>query len=547
MKKGIILLFALTVLFLAGCQVATPEPTALPATAATSEESAPQPEPTREPSEPGTDRADTGTAGGLLPDDLVTQLDAFLRSQVFYEGGVPEGASPGLVLLVDTPDVRYLKAAGVANLEVGTPMQVDDILQIGSNSKSMTIVLLMQLQEEGLLSLDDPLSKWLPDQAAILPNGDQIILRHLAQHTAGTWDYADDILGAGISDPSRLEDSYTPQEIVQYAADNGTPYFNPGEEGKLMYSNTGYILLGMVIEAVTGEKLADLYRSRIFVPLGMESAVLIEGVPQAGEITTQGYRWTEEGERLNTTSWNASQGWAAGAAAMTAEDLAVYGKALAGGELFQDPDTLLEMLSFNPAAKYTIGGPYGLGLIDYAGDGSVWGHGGQTLGFSSLWFIDPEKGIIVIGLTNSANYNADGVLNVLQILEGDGTLPVAPYTLLPIGFPTKWQWVQFVTQVEATEMDATADLTLTLGKDQSVSIIDPKCGVASGLYTVDRLGNLDVNIDASGLNCDVGSLTGQFVQHLNDAVSWHFDNGRLVIELPADGGSLIFVQVPPLQ
>jgi CubicO group peptidase (beta-lactamase class C family) len=296
----------------------------------------------------------------------------------------------------------------------------------------------------------------------------------------------------------------------------------------------------MIIESLTGESLTDLFQTRIFDPLGLESAVFIESVPQTGEITTQGYWWTEEGERLNTTGWNASQGWAAGAAAMTAEDLAAYGKALAAGELFKNPDTLMEMLTFTPEAINGVGAPYGLGLFDVAGDGSVWGHAGQTLGFQSLWFNDPEEGIIVVGLTNSATYKADGLLNVLQILEGDGALPVGPYTLLPIGLPTKWQWAQFVTPVETTEIDATASLALTLGKDQSVLIVDPECGIATGNYTVDGLGNIDFNIDASTLTCDADSLVGQFVQHLNDAVKWHFDNGQLIIELPVDGGSLIF-------
>ena len=105
----------------------------------------------------------------------------------------------------------------------------------------------------------------------------------------------------------------------------------------------------MIIESLTGETYGDLIQTRIFDPLGMESAVFLEGVPQEGEITTHGYWWQGD-EIIDTTNWNASQGWAAGAAAMTAEDLATYGKALAAGELFQNPDTLNEMLTFDPAA-----------------------------------------------------------------------------------------------------------------------------------------------------------------------------------------------------
>ncbi len=123
-------------------------------------------------------------------------------------------------------------------------MQSEDILEIGSNTKSMTIVLLMQLVEDGLIALDDPLSQYLPDQAALLPNGDQITIRQMAQHTAGLYDYADNIIAAGLSDPAALEAGFSPAELVQDAVDNGTPYFAPGEEGQWHYSNTGYVSVG---------------------------------------------------------------------------------------------------------------------------------------------------------------------------------------------------------------------------------------------------------------------------------------------------------------
>lgn len=477
----------------------------------------------------------------ILPlDEITDQLDAYLQSQVYTDGGSPRGAAPGLVLYVETPDGVYLNAAGVSNLEEGTPMETTDILEIGSNTKSMTIVLLMQLVEEGLISLDDPLSQYLPDQAALLPNGDQVTIRQMAQHTAGFYDYGDNIIAAGISDPAGLEMGFAPAELVQDAVDNGTPYFAPGEEGQWHYSNTGYILLGMIIESLTGETYGDLIQTRIFDPLGMESAVFLEGVPQEGEITTHGYWW--QGDNIvDTTNWNASQGWAAGAAAMTAADLATYGKALAAGELFQNPETLNEMLTFDPAAISMLGTPYGLGLFDVAGDGSVWGHAGQTLGFQSLWFTDPEKEIIVVGLTNSATYSADGLLNVRNILAGNGPLPVGSGTLLPAAGPTAWQWSQFVTPVEATDIDEPANFQILLTGDQGVLYINPDCGSAVGTYTVEEPWQINIDLDTSSLTCDADSLGGQLAQHLNDAVSWYFDNGMLVVELSADGGTMVFV------
>jgi CubicO group peptidase (beta-lactamase class C family) len=409
----------------------------------------------------------------------------------------------------------------------------------------MTVVLLMQLVDDGFLSLDDPLRKWLPEQAAIMPNGEQMTVRQLAAHTTGAWDYGDAIIGAGASDPAKLVQAYTPAEIVQFAADNGTPDFVPGEEFQWNYSNTGYILLGMVIEAASGQKIGDLYQSRIFDPLGLESAIFLEGVPEAGQIT-HGY-WWEDSQRIDTTNWNVSQGWAAGGNAMTATDLAKYGEALAAGELFQNPDTLNEMLVFDPNALLGgAGAPYGLGLKDMSGDEAYWGHGGETIGFASLWYTNPEKGIVVVALTNSASYNAYSFLNVIHILQGDGALPVDPATLLPVGalVPTTWEWVQFANPNDTIDIDETTGLDLVIAKDQSVTINSSDCGSVSGTYTIDGLNSINFEIDDSGITCAADSLPGQFVQHLNDATSWQFSNGGLIIELPMDGGTMFFKPAP---
>jgi D-alanyl-D-alanine carboxypeptidase len=207
---------------------------------------------------------------------------------------------------------------------------------------------------------------------------------------------------------------FTPEDLVQYALDNGTPLFKPGEEGKWSYSNTGYVLLGMVIEKAAGKSLGEQYQERIFDPLNMKTAVLIEDVPQEGEITTKGYHFTKDGKIIDATNWNLSQAWAAGALTMTAEDLLIYAKALSAGELFQNPDSLQEMLTFDPNGMEGKM-PYGLGLLDFstfAADG-YWGHEGQTLGFQSVWATNPDTGITVIGLTNSGTFGAFSFLSVL--------------------------------------------------------------------------------------------------------------------------------------
>jgi D-alanyl-D-alanine carboxypeptidase len=406
-KTHILPLFLLTLLALAITACGVPSAPAAPTVSATAV--APVPE--------------TPVASAILTDETVGKLDALMTQAIDTEGSDPAAMTPGLIILVDAPDGRYLNAMGVASMEEKTPLQPDARMEIGSNSKSFTIVLLLQLQEEGKLSLDDPLSKWLPDWAEKIPYGDAMTLRQLAQHTAGLWDYGGEgpgegIIGGGATDPERLPKHSTPGELVQYAIDNGDPYFEPGAEGQWHYSNTGYILLGMILEKVTGQSLAELYQERIFDPLNMERAVLIEDVPAADDLDSDGYFFSGVDEYMNTTAWNASQGWAAGALALTAEDLLTYAKALSAGELFRNPDTLQEMLAFDPFAMDGMI-PYGLGIQDfsiYGGAPNTWGHTGQTMGFATLWPVPPASAVTIIGLTNSASFAPYSFLAVLEML-----------------------------------------------------------------------------------------------------------------------------------
>jgi len=478
--------------------------------------------------DPTTDTAE-GAIDGALPADLVAQLDAFLQSQIYQEGSDPELSAPGIVLLVDTPDGRYLSAAGVSNIR----------LEIGSNSKSFTVVLLMQLVEEGKLYLDDPLSKWLPDQAASIPNGDQMTLRQLAQHTTGVWGYGDAIIGAGTTDPVKLIKAYTPEELVQYVIDNGTPDFAPGEEGQWKYSNTGYILLGMVIEAASGEKLGDLYQAHIFDPLELESAIFIEGVPETGTITN-GYWWTEDGERHDTTNWNVSQGWAAGGNAMTAEDLLTYAKALSTGELFQNPDSLDQMLTFDPNGADGML-PYGLGLTDYSllAPG-YWGHSGQTAGFDSLWYTNPETGITVIGLTNSAAYSAFSFLSLFPIISGDGTDTPEPIETVSIDTLTgeTWEWVKFTNPIQQFEVSDSENYTVEFQLDGALSV-KADCNNAFGSYTVDG-SSLTIEMGPMTLvACPPESRGDDFAKYLGFTAHYFFEDGNLYLDLMADGGTMV--------
>lgn len=317
--------------------------------------------------------------------------------------------APGAVLLVDGPEGRFLQAYGLANTDTQTPMQTSDRFEIGSNTKSFTVVLALQLQEEGVWSLDDPLEKWLPDVAARIPNGDLITLRQLASNTSGVWDYADPLITAALNE-DKLEQAYTHDELIDYIVENGEPSFAPGEGAQ--YSSSNFVLLGEAIEAATGETVANLYQARIFDPLGMDSSSLLEGVPEDGAIVN-GYYTDELGQTTNTTKENGSQMWAAGGIISTAEDMAKYAAALSGGSLFQDFDSFIQMTDFGDEYVASFIG-YGLGVGQFSEEPLAWGHGGQTAGFQTLFAIFPSSSTNFVLLTNSASCSVQGLMTIIQ-------------------------------------------------------------------------------------------------------------------------------------
>jgi D-alanyl-D-alanine carboxypeptidase len=342
------------------------------------------------------------------PAAIETALDAILMQAV---EPIPElkaliGAAPGAVLSVTGPGWRYVKSAGVADPETNTALDCAAPFEIGSNTKMMTAVVLLQMVEEGRLGIDDPLSKHLPEIAAQLPNGAEMTLHQLAQHVSGVYSYTDDLPDGtpglmsekNLTDTAVVTTAFTPEEIVQFVIDRGTPNFAPGEAGQWHYSNTGYILLGMVIEKVDGRSLEESFKARIFDPLGMSETFLWNDSPKPDFGLPRGY--FDADHQIETTDWNLSQGWAAGGVISTPDDMHRFIEGLFGQRLFKSPDTLSLMQKTVPTAMDTMA-HYGIGIGEKQ-DG-VWGHGGQTLGFESDVAILPDQQISMVGWGNSAN------------------------------------------------------------------------------------------------------------------------------------------------
>lgn len=325
--------------------------------------------------------------------------------------------APAAILLVNSPTELFLDAFGTANLEANTPILVDTPMEIGNNTSSFTNVIILQLEEEGLLSLDDPFSTWLPDIAARIPNGEQITLRHLAQNTSGIPDYANVLIQPAIDNLDRqaIQQSYAPQDLVDIALTNRPeePPFSPGAGWQS--SGTNALLLGLIAEQVTEQKLSTLYQERIFDPLNMTNSYLAGGIPEQDNIA-QGYH-SVNGKLINFTDWNTSQGWAGGGIVSTAEDMSKYIRGLFKGTLFQSVFTLSEMVNF-VEADGTQFEKYGLGIGQFANTSSqMWGHEGQTPGFTSIWSYVPENDAVVVMLANSGSCTSLSQLPVSLIPE----------------------------------------------------------------------------------------------------------------------------------
>ncbi|MEQ8676252.1 MAG: serine hydrolase domain-containing protein [Aggregatilineales bacterium] len=342
-----------------------------------------------------------------FPPDVVTEIQAEMDS--LTEGTLP----PGMVVWIDTPEYRFEGASGLANLVDETPMSPEDAFRIGSITKMFTATVIVQLAEDGVLTLHDPLALWLPDVAEQLPYGDQITLRHLLTHTSGLFNiveseayFVDLFTEATIDEDSGI----MTLDCVQRDPNDTLARFVYGEDANFepgtswYYSNTNYTLLGMVIETATEMPLAEAYRTHIYEPLGMESTFLDCYEDPLIDVV---HGYTVSGDNLtDLTELHESIGWSAGGLVSTASDLIAFARGLFGGTLFDDPESLVAMTTPAP------GSTYGLGITI---QGDYMGHAGYIAGFRSVLNYVPEFDTVVVMLYN--NDAADPEQNLADVLN----------------------------------------------------------------------------------------------------------------------------------
>ncbi|MEZ5320270.1 MAG: serine hydrolase domain-containing protein [Vicinamibacterales bacterium] len=281
---------------------------------------------------------------------------------------------------------------GVAGLAGSGPLQPDDLIAIASITKTMTAAVILQLADEGRLTLDDAVSRWLSPRANVDP---AITVRQLLNHTNGLDNYTTSAaLGQAIAaDPDHV---FTPAELLGFL---GPPHFPPGERTE--YTNTAFLLLGQIAEQVTGQSIDSLWRSRLWGPLGLRG-IFLPGLeappgPVAPARTTSGV--VAPLARLSTlTAGSTAFGLMA-----TARDIAVWGHALFAGTVIS-PVMQQEMRALVPAAGNIPGETgAGLGIRGYAYLGRMQiGHSGGSSFGSSLLLHDPDAGVTVVVLMNQS-------------------------------------------------------------------------------------------------------------------------------------------------
>ncbi|MBN9108298.1 MAG: beta-lactamase family protein [Pseudonocardia sp.] len=367
------------------------------------------------------------TTGPAFVAEVQTRIDAAMRDNVI----------PGAIVRIASPtDGEWTGTFGTATLGTDDPMTVDDHVRAGSITKTMTSTVILQLLQEGKLALTDPIGKY----RAGVPNGDRVTIAQLAEMRSGLYSYTFD---RGFNetldaDPGK---AWTPDELLAIAFAH-PPNAEPGTTFE--YSNTNIVLLGLVIEQLTGMPVEKAFQERIFTPLGMTGSSLpvrtdaaIPGPHPRGYSfgtnvsTIDGYALPEAEQAAaktgtlepnDETDANPSWAWTAGGAISTVPDLFTYVGALVGGGLLDPATQKLRLDSIQPTDPAEAGGGgYGIGIAKF---GPIVGHDGQIPGFMTFTGQDPTTGLRITIATNLAT-----------VPSGEGSALTLLKAILPVFYP----------------------------------------------------------------------------------------------------------------
>ncbi len=316
-----------------------------------------------------------------------------IRAQLLDEA-IPEAMNsagiPGAIVGIWSRNEEYVKAFGVASTATGSPMQLDFYSRIGSVTKTFTATAVLKLVDEGKVGLDDPIATYVDG----VPGGEAITVRQLATMRSGLTDYTkvEGFEETVAADPRR---DFPPAELLGWAF-TAPAQFVPGE--RFEYSNTNYVLLGLLVERVSGKPFGDYLAESILAPLKLERTAFPTGTqfpaPHAHGYTDS---FEDGGPPLDAADWSSSFTWAAGAMTSTLPDMRIWVPALATGALLS-PELQRQRLQTTPQP----GGPadfgYGMGVFTVAG----WiGHNGSVPGYQTVAVYLPERETTLVVMINT--------------------------------------------------------------------------------------------------------------------------------------------------
>ena len=350
---------------------------------------------------------------------------------------------PGAMVLLHTPQGDFAFGYGATELGGTIPPRADTHFRAASNTKTMTAAVIVLLVEEGKLRFDDPVSKYVQG----VPNGDEISIGELLKMRSGFYNYtsAPELAKTLDHDPTKV---WTPEELLAIAFKR-PPLFAPGKEYD--YCNTNYALLGLIAEKIEGAPLAEVFQERLFGPLGMNHTLLPANTSNTiPEPYSHGYLYGSSSYAVvdapypadlqaaaksgtlkpnDDTEQNPSYAFAAGGAISTADDLAIWIRALVGGEIFNAnyQRQWLDSLEPQDPAK-PLGQKYGYGISQIIfGTNSMYFHGGEMPGYNSFMGYDPVNDVTLI-IWTSLTISLDGQppANTIMLKMLDQIYTVSP-------------------------------------------------------------------------------------------------------------------------
>lgn len=340
---------------------------------------------------------------------LGSSIDALVEERYSPDG-------PGAVVLVAQGDrILHRKAYGLADLEMGIALAPEMIFRIGSITKQFTSVAILYLEEEGKLSLNDPLSRYIPDY----PRGDEVNIEHLLTHTSGIYSFTSS--PRFWSEVSKIDSPF--DSLMDLFIHE--PYdFNPGENFR--YNNSAYVLLGYVIEKITNTTYSAFLDSVIFRPLGM-SSTQYDSTQKIINNRARGYAKAGE-DWTNAEHISMNHPHAAGALVSTVDDLLIWHRALISNRILSSkalqkawsPFYLSDGRSVNYGYAWSLTDQFGFEMIE---------HGGAINGFICRAIYVPSVDIYVVMLTNSEMGLGGIAYKIAGLAAGKPILPLVPITL----------------------------------------------------------------------------------------------------------------------